>query len=456
MIKKVIFFTITFFVVNSCSQSEDHQNNCSDRNPEFELVINELTQTFKDASDLKTWPKNYCDATYKVIYEKANKALSLIKKDECNGDFIENLTQLSNQAKGMIQQCPNFENNSFPGGQLSNKYLRADMSLWGAQFNMLRSPSYSSTKFMQLPPVKDTKVFQPFEVIKDCSGFYCTEMVVLPIGNYFIGGTTEQHQALNVDSYRVAWESPRHQVKIGKSFAISKTEVTVDQYAEFVRETNRKEAKGALGFTGQPQISDPEFPMYHENLSWRNPGFPQKGDFPVTCVTRKDAEDYAAWLSSKTGAKYRLPTEAEWEYAAKAGSNTAFFWGDNVNDACGYAAVYDESTDAATGYQFIKVNCNDGAAYTASVGSFKPNNWGLYDVTGNAREFVADAWEDSYNTGPYNELPRTLGVSQFPVLRGGGWDYMPQNIRTSYRSAYYSWLIRSNMWGFRLVRELNT
>ncbi|WP_418122853.1 formylglycine-generating enzyme family protein [Chryseobacterium sp. PTM-20240506] len=451
MTKKVIFFTITL-IVYSCSQSED-QNKCSNRNPEFESVIKELRKTFNDASDLKKWPKNYCDAIYKEIYNKANKALSLLKKDECNADYIENLTQLSNQAKAMLVQCPNFENNSFP--QLSNKYLRADMSLWGAQLDMLQSSSYGSNKIIQLLPVKDTKVFQPFDVIKDCSRFYCTEMVVLPTGSFLIGGSQEEHQALNVDPYRVAWESPRHQVKIGKSFAISKTEVTVDQYAEFVRDTNRKEAKGALGFTGQPQINDPEFPMYRENLSWRNPGFPQKGDFPVTCVTRKDAEDYAAWLSSKTGARYRLPTEAEWEYAAKAGTNSAFFWGDNLTDACSYAAVYDESTDAVTGYQFIKVNCNDGAPYTTSVGSYKPNNWGLYDVTGNAREFVADAWEDSYNTGPYNELPRTSGISQFPVLRGGAWAYMPQNIRTSYRSAYYSWLIRSNMWGFRLVREIN-
>ena len=452
--KNAILFAVLFFIT-SCYENGSNEKNCAERSAEFELTINELNQVFKNASALEQWPKNYCDETYKTIYEKANKALSLLPAERCNADFIENLTNLSKQAEAMIKQCENFDNNSFPGGQLSNRYLRADMSLWNAQIDLLQSPSYTpSFTYPNINTIKNTKKYTPFEVFKDCNGINCTEMIVLPAGNFFIGGTDSEHQALNVDAYRVAWESPRHQVKINKPFAISKTEVTVDQYAQFVKETNRKEARGALAFPGQPAMSNPNYAMYQENLSWKNPGFEQKGDFPVTCVTRKDAEDYAAWLSAKTGAKYRLPSEAEWEYAARAGTNTAFFWGDNVNNACSYAAVYDELTDAVTNFNFVKVNCNDGAPYTTSVGSFKPNNWGLYDVTGNAREFVSDAWEDSYKTGPYNEFPRTAGVSQFPVLRGGGWNYMPQNIRTSYRSAYYSWLMRSNMWGFRLVREV--
>lgn len=451
--KKIIFTFAMIASINSCSTIDSQSQNVEFNNPEFSLAYNELQNIFIAAEKNKSWPNGFCDETYRKIFDKSQKALDLIKKGG-QKDLVDNLTELNLQAKAMIDMCRQYESGAY--AQLSLRYLKADMLIWNAQLEMLKSSSsyFTLSNVQQSSSIKETENLVPFKTFKDCNNSYCTEMVVLPKGSFLMGGSNKEHIALNVDNYRVGWETPQHQVNIRKNFAISKTEVTVNQYATFVKETNRKTAKGALGFPGYPAMNETDYPMYQAGLSWENPGFPQTGDSPVTCVTRKDAEDYAKWLSIKTGKKYRLPTEAEWEYAAKAGTETAFFWGDNQNDGCQYAAVYDESTDIATGFKFTKINCNDQTPYTAKVGSFKPNNWGLYDVTGNAREFVADAWEDTYNSGPYTEEARVLGVSQFPVLRGGAWNYMPQNIRTSYRSAYYSWLMRSNMWGFRLVREL--
>lgn len=420
-------------------------------------AIKDITSVMTDAERLGSWPNGYCKKTYSSIYEKSQNAANIARKLNSEKVLLNNVHQLNEQAKAMLDLCNDFENNSFPGGQLQTRYLRADMSLWKAQFHMLLNEKImpiEEVEIFRAEGLNPAKKLSEFNVFSDCREFYCSEMVVLPVGNYIMGGTDQEHLNLKVDGYRAAWESPRHKVQIRKAFAISKTEVTVEDFAQFVKETNRKMAAGCLAFPGYPEMSNPEYSMYNEKLSWEHPGFRQSKSSPVTCVTRKDAEDYAVWLSAKTGAKYRLPSEAEWEYAARAGTITPYFWGGKIEDGCSYAAMYDLSTDKATGYRFVAAKCDDKTPYTAKVASFKPNNWGIYDITGNAREWVADAWEDSYITGPYTEEAREKGISQFPVLRGGAWNYMPQNERIAYRSAYYSWLMRSYMWGFRLVREI--
>jgi len=425
---------------------------------EIASAISDITTIMTEAENLGSWPAGYCRTTYSNIAEKSHSAINVVRKFHENKELADNLYQLNEQAKGMLALCEPFERNAFPGGQLQTRYLRADMSLWKAQFDMLLKENpipIEKVKISRADGVYPPKKLKDFDVFSDCKAFYCSEMVVLPEGNYMIGGTDQEHVDLKVDGYRAEWESPRHNVQIRKPFAISKTEVTVEDFAQFVKETNRKIAAGCLVFPGYPAMGDPEYTMYKKNLSWENPGFRQEKNSPVTCVTRKDAEDYAIWLSAKTGAKYRLPSEAEWEYAARAGTNTPYFWGNKIEDGCNYAAIYDLSTDKATGYRFVTAQCDDKTSYTAKVASFKPNNWGIHDITGNAREWVADAWEDSYKTGPYTEEARKGGVSQFPVLRGGAWNYMPQNERIAYRSSYYSWPIRSYMWGFRLVREIS-
>lgn len=422
--------------------------------PAIALQVVNLKKTLENAQLIGNWPTGFCG----TLYNDIKKQSTLIDNSaSLTGDYLlaYNVQQLAKQATAMLPLCSDFENNTFAGGQLQNRYLRADMSLWIAQLDMLtndRKQKYTEQRAStSANPATNLK---PFDTFVDCKESYCTEMLAVPKGAFQMGGTVEEHIALKVDNYRADWESPRHTVEITHPFAIAKTEVTVGNYREFINQTNHITAQGCLGFPGYPVMDNPEYVIFQHDLSWQNPGFPQTEQSPVTCVTRNDAEAYAKWLSIKSDATYRLPSEAEWEYAARAGTVTPYFWGNNIEDGCQYAAVYDLSTDKATGFRFKIASCDDVTPYTAKVGSFQPNPWGLYDMTGNAREWVSDAWESSYVTGPLTEQSRQQGVSQFPVLRGGAWNYMPQNQRIAYRSAYYSLYMRSNMWGFRLVREM--
>ncbi|WON77074.1 formylglycine-generating enzyme family protein [Serratia sp. UGAL515B_01] len=424
--------------------------------PAVAIQVANLKKTLKNAQSIGTWPKGFCG----TLYGDIKKQSTLIDNSaSLAGDYLlaYHAQQLAQQSAAMLYLCPDFESNKFAGGQLQNRYLRADMSLWIAQLDILTSKGREAFTLPSVSPSSNPATdLEPFDTFVDCKESYCTEMLVVPEGTFQMGGTQEEHIALNVDNYRADWESPRHTVKITRPFAIAKTEVTVDNYRKFINETGHMTAKGCLGFPGYPAMANPEYVIYQHDLSWENPGFSQTDQSPVTCVTRSDAEAYAKWLSIKSGATYRLPSEAEWEYAARAGTVTPYFWGNNIEDGCQFAAMYDLSTDRVTGFRFKVANCDDATPYTATVGSFRPNPWGLYDMTGNVREWVSDAWEDSYDTGPFTEKSRQQGVSQFPVLRGGAWDYMPQNQRIAYRSAYYSLYMRSNMWGFRLVREISS
>lgn len=146
---------------------------------------------------------------------------------------------------------------------------------------------------------------------------------------------------------------------------------------------------------------------------------------PVVDVSWKDAHDYAAWLAQQSGKKIRLPTEAEWEYAARAGTNTASFWGDSPDNVCRYANVYDQMSNKKykSVLNLTPYNCNDGYAVTAPVGSFQANSFGLYDMLGNVYEWCADWYEDKYyaTSQKYNPLGPSLGSLR--VVRGGGWIY---------------------------------
>ncbi|MDH5857493.1 formylglycine-generating enzyme family protein [Lampropedia aestuarii] len=417
--------------------------------------FHQLRATLNAAAQTVQWPDGYCASTYGSIQQQAGllRQAALVTQQQ---ELADNAEQLALQAAAMQESpCELAESGALTDGQLQTRYLRADMTAWLWKLQLLAEGGSQV-----LPPITavvnpvDARNFRPLTHFQDAPELLSSQLVVLPAGQFWIGGTEQEHAALNVDAYRAAWEIPRRPVMIEQAFAMASTEVTVADFETFLNDSGYQVSRGCLGFPGFPAMDDPNYTMDVPTWSWRYPGFAQDKNEPVLCVTRGDAMAYAQWLSAKTGATYRLPSEAEWEYAARAGTETAYFWGDSIEQGCRYAAIYDLSTDAATGFGFVTAQCNDGTPYTASVGSFLPNPWGLYDMTGNAREWVSDAWEDSYATGPVNQNPRTAGVAQFPVLRGGGWNYMPQNERIAYRSAYYSLELKSNMWGFRLVREL--
>jgi formylglycine-generating enzyme required for sulfatase activity len=213
---------------------------------------------------------------------------------------------------------------------------------------------------------------KPKDVFKECDK--CPEMVVVPAGSFTMGSTGRD-------------EGPEHIVTIGRPFAVGQLHVTVDQYAAFVAETRHN-----AGSTCETYAENPREKFGH---SWRNPGFAQQGSHPVVCVSWNDAKAYVAWLAKKMQRSYRLLTEAEFEYAARArtspGRYPSFWFGDDEKDLCRYGNGGDQTTEGVRGKSvFRRVPCNDGYAYTAPAGSFEANGFGLSDMLGNAWEHTED------------------------------------------------------------------
>ncbi len=305
----------------------------------------------------------------------------------------------------------------------------------------------------------------PGSVLRDCD--QCPEMVVIPPGSFQMGSTPEETDRESMPPLYAANEKPRHQVTIQKAFAIGKVEITKAQYSAFAAATQRDD-----GFFCRIYDSKGVLFVTTPGKTWKDPGFPQTDDHPVVCVSWDDAAAYANWLSSKTGKKYRLPSEAEWEYAARGGTATARWWGDAVDGACTYANVGD--LDAGDGpYLWGKtgapvtydlkggerlVRCRDGYVFTAPVERYKPNAYGLYDMLGNAWEWVADCRHDTYAGAPTDgsawDAAASQCISGFRVNRGASWAHFPWGIRAALRntnpadSRFYTQ-------GFRIAREMD-
>jgi formylglycine-generating enzyme len=251
-------------------------------------------------------------------------------------------------------------------------------------------------------------------------------------------------------------EAPQHSVSL-RSFALGKYDVTRGEYAAFVREAGYPAGDGC-GHDGAKWNKQ-------AGVNWQNPGFNQSDRDPVVCVTWQDARAYISWLNHKLHQQaaasgdgpYRLPTEAEWEYAARAGTTTARFWSDGRDHTCDFANGAD-----FTAADVLKLNkgdaeqvfqCNDGHAYTAPVGSFRPNAFGLHDVLGNVFQWTEDCYHQNYDGAPVDGSARTSGECKFRVLRGGSWINHPWVVRSAirFKSDPDS---RYDSGGFRVARAL--
>jgi formylglycine-generating enzyme required for sulfatase activity len=267
------------------------------------------------------------------------------------------------------------------------------------------------------------------------------QMVVVPSGTFWMGSAASE-------TGRAGDEGPRHQTKIVEPFAISRYEVTVAQFRRFVESSGyRTDAEadgGCFYFAGGWEIAP--------GKDWRAPpGFGQEADHPVVCVSFNDAVAYARWLAQQTGAGYRLPTEAEWEYAARAGSQTSRPWGDDPDEACAVANVADRTLKQQHPGDWPEHGCSDGYAYTAPVGSFGANAFGLHDVIGNVWEWTCSGYSDHY-AGVEEQC--AAGVQSIPrVFRGGSWYNFPAFARTAVRSAFAPGF-RAAILGFRVVKDL--
>jgi len=249
------------------------------------------------------------------------------------------------------------------------------------------------------------------QTFRDCVD--CPEMMQLAPGSFVMGSTPEEREREGVPAVWGDAEGPPRPVTIGDSFAIGRYEVSLGEFALFVQVT--------------------AYPMGQS--CWRNPGFEQTYGDPVVCVTWNDAKAYAAWLSRVTGKTYRLPTEAEWEYAARANTKTARYWGDDLQEICTHANVLE-----------TVVKCVDGYTHTAPVGQFRPNAFHLHDMLGNVAEWVEDCWR------PRNEGVPTDGSNcAVRGTRGGSWNNEPWRVRAAARAGTPPGT-RSGEIGFRLVR----
>jgi len=260
----------------------------------------------------------------------------------------------------------------------------------------------------------------------------------------------------------LADEAPVHKVRITKPFYMGQFEVTVGQFRRFLQASGYRpesEADGTGGYgynpayDGATSASGDAFEGRDPRYSWRNPGFAQTDAHPVVNVTWNDAVALAAWLSRTEGRHYRLPTEAEWEYACRAGSRTRYQNGDDPQALVQVANTFD--TTSAVNWPRWKNQAlagSDGYAFTAPVGSFAPNAFGLYDMHGNAWEWVADWYADDYYARSPVDDPQGPAEANVHVRRGGSWHTWGLYARSSYRN-WNTAQTRYPLVGMRLVLE---
>ena len=272
---------------------------------------------------------------------------------------------------------------------------------------------------------------------RDCPE--CPEMVVLPAGSYRMGSPSYE-QGRHDD------EGPVHEVVIAAPFAIGVYEVTVAEFRRFVDETGYSAGSSCWTYE-DGEVKD------RADRGWRNPGFGQSGRHPVACVSWNDAQAYATWLSQETGEEYRLPSESEWEYAARAGTATARPWEEGESGQCRHANGADASAKDRYSSWSGSVACRDGHVHTAPVGSFAANGWGLHDMLGNVWEWTEDCWNDSYAGAPSDGSVWEYGNCAGRVLRGGSWGSGPSDLRAASRG-WGTTGNRNDYLGFRVARTL--
>ena len=257
--------------------------------------------------------------------------------------------------------------------------------------------------------------YPPGTHLRDCRDEGCPWLVVVPAGEFMMGSAEGEDG-------RFDNEGPQRRVRLSEPFAVMEAEVTRGDFARFVTETGYKQREGWCG--------------------WSKPEIEQMAEYPVVCVGWEDATAFSKWMSKRTGQTYRLLSEAEWEYAARAGSSTRFHFGNDAKELCRYAKVD---------------GCNEGYEATAPTKSFRPNAFGLYDMHGNALEWVQDCWHENYQGAPEDgskawEANCSGGRR---VLRGGGWSDLPDVARSAFRYRVAP-VNRDGSTGFRLARTLTS
>lgn len=294
-----------------------------------------------------------------------------------------------------------------------------------------------------------TAIAQDNETIRDCET--CPELVVLSPGTFYLGAEQDEGRRWKMLDRMSSNEGPRISITVSTSFAIGRTEVTRGQFARFVSETGHKVKSGCFHLTSSGWSVQPK-------LNWEDPGFEVTDEHPIACVQRPAILAYIDWLSETTGQSYRLPSESEFEYAARGGATSetqATFWGEDWTQACRYQNGADLTfvpnvPDIPYGQY---ANCDDGYVFTAPVATYEPNAWGLYDMAGNVSEWTSDCYQESHADLPRDGAPLSKKRCRAWVAKGGSWAGFPGLLRPATRLRLRE-ATTGTGFGFRVARSI--
>jgi len=288
----------------------------------------------------------------------------------------------------------------------------------------------------------------PRAVTPDCP--VCPDLALVPSGRFFLGSAPD---AVELDA--ATGEAPAVEISMTRPFYVSRREVSVGEFRRYVEATGAEPGPGCRVWLGGQWV-------HERDRSWRDPGFslPPADEEPVVCVNWEDARGYAEWLSGESGKRYRLPSEAEWEYVARGGTSFPRFWGERDSNedavlslACDYANVYDSSAVDGFHFPWPNARCSDRMAGLAPGGQYKPNAFGVFDIIGNAREWIMDCYTASYAGRPGDGRAWTWqGGCELKGVRGGSWASRPLAARAPARGAQPTAFRQSDL-GFRVVRD---
>ena len=279
---------------------------------------------------------------------------------------------------------------------------------------------------------------EPRPTFQDCGG--CPSMVVLPVGEFMMGSPPLARDVGAVSPKRVAIKNP---------MAIGKFEVTVDQFSTFVAETRTSAGTLCRAIVGDTGSAPYRFVLGPPEASFRAPGFAVTGTHPAVCVNWYDAQEYVAWLRTRTGRPYRLPTDAEWEYAARAGTPSYYSFGNDAAALCGHGRF--ANLDSPFPW---RNGCGNDTASPIPVGQLKPNPWGIFDMYGNAWELVEGCWTTNASYIPNDGSAFSpAGGCATGVMRGGSWANFRWELGSPVRRAV-NLAFRGSQVGFRVALSL--
>ncbi len=306
---------------------------------------------------------------------------------------------------------------------------------------------------------RETIAAEPEKTVTNSLGM---QLVRIPAGE-FLMGSNESKESLkkafpHYDPKRIETlddEYPAHKVRITKPFYMGAHEVSIEQFKKYIERSGHKtdaesDGTGGWGYNAKSNAFEGRKLEY----SWRSPGFAQQDSHPVVDVTWFDAVRLCDWLSKTEGRKYRLPTEAEWEYACRAGSTTRFNNGDDPDELTKSGAIYDVDTSKVfPEWTPFATKSSDKHQFTAPIGKFKPNAWGLYDMHGNVWEWCSDWHDEKYYANSPAEDPQGPDDGEVKIRRGGSWHTWPFYCRSSFRN-WNSRTTRYVLVGIRVVMEV--